>query len=82
MEITLFSTGCPKCKVLKSKMDQKGISYTLIEDSKEVVAIGKANRIMSAPILKVDEKVMDFSSANNWLNENNIETNCEEVCKF
>lgn len=25
MAITLYSTGCPKCKVLKKKLEEKGI---------------------------------------------------------
>lgn len=82
MEVVLYSTHCPKCNILEKKLTQKGINFTIVDDNSEVVKVGRANKIMSAPILKVDEKVMDFSSANGWLNENNIETNCEEGCKF
>ena len=29
MDVVLYSTGCPKCKVLKKKLDAKDIKYTL-----------------------------------------------------
>ena len=39
MSITLYSTGCPKCKVLKAKLDQKDLTYDIetdIEKMKEL----------------------------------------------
>lgn len=81
MEVTLYSTHCPKCQILEKKLNQKGINYKLVDDNKEVVSFGKANKIMSAPILKVNEDVLDFSKANNWLNEVD-DSVCEEACKF
>ena len=32
MNITLYSTGCPQCKVLKAKLDQAGIKYNTVSD--------------------------------------------------
>ena len=29
---TLYSTGCPKCQVLKKKLDTAGINYTIESD--------------------------------------------------
>lgn len=81
MEVVLYSTHCPKCNILEKKLTQKGINFTIVDDNSEVVKVGRANKIMSAPILKVDEKVMDFSSANGWLNEVD-DSVCEEACKF
>ena len=30
--VILYSTGCPKCQVLKSKLDSKNISYELFDN--------------------------------------------------
>ena len=62
--ITLFSTNCPKCKVLTMKLDKKGISYTKVEDVNTMLAKG----IKTAPYLEVDNELMDFTQAVAWVN--------------
>lgn len=32
MNVILYSTGCPRCKILKSKLDKKGITYSVVDD--------------------------------------------------
>lgn len=66
MKVTLFSTGCPKCKVLEAKLKQKGIVYEHINDMDIMTEKG----FMSVPMLEVDGNVMDFATANNWINNN------------
>ena len=65
MKVTLYSTGCPKCKILETKLAQKNINYEIFDDVDEMIKMG----FQSVPILKVDEKVMDFGEAVKWLNE-------------
>lgn len=62
MKITLYSTGCPKCKVLEKKLNAKGIEYELISDQDIMIEKG----FMAAPMLEVDGEVMNFSVANDW----------------
>ena len=62
--VTLYSTGCPKCKVLTKKMKEKNIDYDEIED----VELIKNKGFMQVPILEVDGKVMDFGEAVKWIN--------------
>lgn len=62
--ITLFSTNCPKCKVLTMKLDKKGINYTKVEDVDTMLAKG----IKTAPYLEVDGELMDFTQAVAWIN--------------
>nr|DAW56028.1 MAG TPA: Thioredoxin reductase 3 [Caudoviricetes sp.] len=62
--ITLFSTNCPKCKVLTMKLDKKGINYTKVEDVDVMLAKG----IKTAPYLEVDNELMDFTQAVAWVN--------------
>ena len=63
--ITLYSTHCPKCVVLEKKLQSKEIEFTLVEDQDEMIKKG----FMSAPMLEVDGKIMDFVEANKWINE-------------
>ena len=67
--IKIYTTDtCPRCKVLKTKMDAKGIPYKLITDIKEIKNLG----IMSVPYMQVDDgELMDFAKANAWINEQN-----------
>jgi hypothetical protein len=61
--VILYSTGCPKCQVLKKKLDAAGITYSVNTDVDEMLALG----IKSAPMLEADGNLMDFPKANAWL---------------
>ena len=64
MDITLYSTHCPKCMVLEKKLQMAGIDYKLVEDADLMIEKGFA----SAPILEVDGEPMIFMDAINWVN--------------
>lgn len=68
MEIILYSTGCPRCKVLKKKLDDKHIMYTENNSVDEMMCLG----IMQVPVLSVNKNLLDFSQANEWLNQYGI----------
>lgn len=63
--IVLYSTGCPKCKVLKKKLDDAGVDYVVVSDVDEMLKLGMS----SAPALGVGEELMDFAAAVNWIRE-------------
>lgn len=65
MEVILYSTGCPKCKVLEAKLNQNGIAYETNSDMDTMLSKG----FMSMPMLEVDGVTMNFTQANNWINE-------------
>ena len=65
MQVTLYSTGCPKCKVLKTKLDSKNINYNIISDVDIIASKG----INTVPILEVNGDMMDFKTAVDWVNE-------------
>lgn len=67
--VKIYTTDtCPRCKVLKVKMDAKGIPYESITDVNEIQRLG----IMSVPYMQVDDgELMDFATANAWINEQN-----------
>ncbi len=63
-QIILYKTPtCPKCKVLKKKLEDKGIEFTENEDIDEMLSMG----IMNAPTLSVNGKLLDFMSALDWV---------------
>ncbi len=63
-KIILYSTGCPKCNVLKSKLDSKKIQYETITDVKQMRSKG----FLSAPMLQIDDDYYSFSEAVKYLN--------------
>ena len=69
-DITVYiSDKCPKCNILKIKLNNKGIKYQeKIASKEEIDDILKTTNIMSLPILKIDDKYLDFTQANNWVN--------------
>lgn len=38
--ITLYSTGCPQCKILEKKLDMNNYKYDKIEDEDIMIAKG------------------------------------------
>lgn len=65
MEVILYSTGCPKCNVLKKKLNDKNINFTENNDIDIMTSLG----IEQVPVLSIDGKLMDFTQANTWINE-------------
>ena len=67
MSIILYSTGCPKCKVLKSKLEDKGIEFVENNSVEEMIELG----ITQVPVLSVCGALLDFKKAVTWVNESN-----------
>lgn len=64
--VILYSIGntCPRCNILKEKLEDKDIEFTEINDVDEMLKLN----IMSAPMLKVNDDLLDFKRANDWVN--------------
>ena len=65
----LYSTGCPRCKILKKKLSEMGIEYVENNNVDEMLALG----FNDVPMLSVDGKLMNFSEAVKWLLSGNGE---------
>lgn len=63
MNVILYSTGCPQCRVLGSKLDAAGVQYSVVSDEEEMIAKG----FSSAPMLEIDGDVMNAQEAFHWL---------------
>lgn len=64
-KIILWSTHCPRCKVLELKLKQKDIEFTENTSVEEMTAKG----FKEAPKLEVDGVIMDFKQAVDWIKE-------------
>lgn len=65
MKVVLYTTGCPQCRVLKQKLDEKNIDYDVVTDTKEMIRKGFA----TVPMLEVDGKIKNCQQAMIWVNE-------------
>lgn len=65
MNVVLYSTGCPKCGLLKSKLNEKDIEYDEITDVDTMIGMG----IKAVPMMMVDGELMDFNKAIKFLQE-------------
>lgn len=65
--IILYSTNCPKCKILEQKLKSKNIKYSEFTDVDKMIEMG----FSMMPMLEVDGVIMDFATANKWVNEFN-----------
>lgn len=61
----LYSTGCPKCELLKKIMEQKGIEYTVEDDVNKMLELG----IEEVPMLKIQGKLMDYDEVLGYIKE-------------
>ena len=61
----LYTTHCPKCNVLETKLKNKNIEFEICNDVDLMLSKG----IQQAPYLEVDNELMDFSNAIKWVNE-------------
>lgn len=64
MKITLYTIDCPKCKIIEKKLNSSNINFDVCKDTKLMEEKG----IDLLPVLEVNEKLMNFKEANNWIN--------------
>ena len=71
--IKLYSTGCPKCNVLKKKLEAAGIEYDVITDMEIIQDVCNGLGVDTLPILGINadiqEEYMEFASAIKWVGE-------------
>lgn len=63
--VILYSTGCPKCEVLKKKLEQKEVNYETVCSVEEMTVLG----ITTVPVLGVDDNLLEFGQAVEWVNK-------------
>lgn len=62
--LKLYSTRCPKCKVIKSKLEQSGKEFEVIEDLDELNKFAEEHDIREAPFMVDDSgKILSFKES-------------------
>lgn len=62
--IKFYSTNCPRCNILKKKLDDKNIQYEIHTDTQEMINLGLVN----APALEFEDgQLLDFGKAIKWI---------------
>lgn len=67
LNVSLYTTGCPNCKMLEKLLDSKNIKYSTITDVNTMLDKG----FKSVPQLEVDDVLMNYNSAKAWVNKYN-----------
>ena len=68
MNVILYSTGCPKCDVLKDKLTAKNISFTVVTDISVMDSLG----IQFVPVLQIENNLMNYKEAVEWVNKQEV----------
>lgn len=66
MEIILYTTHCPQCKLLEKTLKDKNIEYKEETNVDTMLSLG----IQAVPILQVDDKKMNLKEALTWVRSN------------
>ena len=62
--VELYSTGCPKCNVLKKKLESKGVEFTLIDNPEYVLLKANELNLLTVPFLIMEDgRVLTFEQA-------------------
>ena len=65
--IVVYSTHCPRCKILEKTLTDAGIEFSVNENIDIMDRLG----IQSVPQMQIyDGELMDFKTAMNWVKEN------------
>lgn len=64
-KIVLYSNNCPRCNVLKNKLDERSLLYQENNSIDEMIEIG----ITQTPVLSIDGTMYQFKEAIDWVNK-------------
>lgn len=68
--ITIYSTGCPKCKIAERLLNSKNIKYELNTNLDEINPIADEKNIDSVPFADINGKIVDSKSLFDWIDNN------------
>lgn len=65
MKVKLYTTHCPKCKILEERLNEKNVKYEVIDD----VEILQKMNFKSVPNLDIDGKIYNYLESIKYLNK-------------
>ena len=66
--IKVYSTNCPKCRILVKKLNDSGLEFEVIDNLDEVLAASEEFNIQEAPFSIIDEKAYNFMDTIKFIN--------------
>ena len=64
-KMVLYTTGCPKCRILEKKMNDKNIEFEKVDDTAKMAELG----IESVPALRLkDGTLLGYFEAVKYVN--------------
>jgi len=67
MNVIMYTTHCPRCEVLKTKLLNKKIAF---EEETSIVKM-KELGVDNVPVLNINGELKNFTEAIKWINEVN-----------
>ena len=70
-KIILYTTHCPKCRVIEKKLAQKNIQYEEVDakGNNEIIDMLSEKGFRQMPILAIGDNFLGFTEANKWIGE-------------
>lgn len=65
-EFILYTTHCPKCKILQKKLNDKNINYKSIENVQEIQKVTSKVPVL---VIKDQNKILDYYEAIKYVNQ-------------
>lgn len=78
MSVTMYSSGCPKCRVLETKLKQKNVEFEISSDIDHLIELG----FKSIPQLEVNGKFFSFKQACNIVGAFSGDTDFEKFASI
>ena len=64
-KMVLYTTGCPKCRILEKKLLDKGIGFEKCDDKEVMSSLG----MVSLPMLRLDDgRMLGYFEAVKYVN--------------
>lgn len=60
--VVLYSTGCPRCRMLHKLLELNDIKHEIISD----ISVIESKGFMEVPMLEVDGKILNYKQAMDW----------------
>ena len=65
MKVKLYTTHCPKCKILEERLNEKKVKYEVIDNIEE----HQKMNFKSVPNLEIDGKIYNYLDSIRYLNK-------------
>lgn len=62
-EVILYTTHCPKCRILENELSKKKIDFTIIDDVDYMIQKG----VSSIPMMEINGKLKNYNEAIRWI---------------